>query len=438
MLWVSANPGCGKSVLAKYLVDSKLQTTEPRTTCYFFFKDDFEDQRSATSALSCILHQLFIQREDLFSNKIVKRLEAYKEHLTKEPISATPLVVRLDGEKIYLPIGKIHGVREGSEFTTYPPTTHVTFSVDRVDDFECRALVPSVLHAQTLQRHHYQILPCRWSLGDETLQVLADASLGSEFQQALHAALQDRIVGDIEVTEPSDSYGPDAAVFRVTKRDDGGVDLAGSPPLIGYEGSVRGLDLTGANTAQLATKSAIALAHLTRFRQIFGLSDKAPKQLAPFELTLKPKKNQGDLSCGQGIDFEFRNTAGSQLHLTVLVLSSGFHVKQLYPSQDFPASVDPGREIPFTFNMTIPDPLNGYREQRDIIRVVVTRGRQLSWRSLELPNIWNADQLDSKRSSLGRDANLLSDFSWWVKDNVILTTKQREGDKVYWTSYLVG
>lgn len=69
--------------MTKYLVDSELKTTESRTTCYFFFKDDFEDQRSAQSALSCILHQLFTQREDLFSGGIVKRLEAYKAHLTK-------------------------------------------------------------------------------------------------------------------------------------------------------------------------------------------------------------------------------------------------------------------------------------------------------------------------------------------------------------------
>ncbi|KAG5788225.1 hypothetical protein H9Q69_012706 [Fusarium xylarioides] len=82
MLWVSANPGCGKSVLAKYLVDSELKNMESRTTCYFFFKDDFEDQRSAKSALSCILHQLFTQKEELFSDKIVKRFEAYKAHLT--------------------------------------------------------------------------------------------------------------------------------------------------------------------------------------------------------------------------------------------------------------------------------------------------------------------------------------------------------------------
>ncbi|KAK7226933.1 hypothetical protein V2G26_014936 [Clonostachys chloroleuca] len=77
MLWVSANPGCGKSVLAKYLVDSELETTESRTTCYFFFKDGFGDQGSAKSALSCILQQLFIQRGELFSGKIFKRLRAY-------------------------------------------------------------------------------------------------------------------------------------------------------------------------------------------------------------------------------------------------------------------------------------------------------------------------------------------------------------------------
>jgi len=82
ILWASADPGCGKSVLAKYLVDHELPTTESRTTCYFFFKDDFEDQRSAKGALSCILHQLFYTRKTLFSDKIVERFETYGDRLT--------------------------------------------------------------------------------------------------------------------------------------------------------------------------------------------------------------------------------------------------------------------------------------------------------------------------------------------------------------------
>ena len=81
MLWVSADPGCGKSVLVKYLVDSILATTESRTICYFFFKDDFEDQRNIISTLCCILHQLFMQRRILLSEEILEQFEIGGERL---------------------------------------------------------------------------------------------------------------------------------------------------------------------------------------------------------------------------------------------------------------------------------------------------------------------------------------------------------------------
>ncbi|KAJ5153991.1 uncharacterized protein N7500_009430 [Penicillium coprophilum] len=72
LLWVSADPGCGKSVLAKYLVDheTELKPTESRAVCYFFFKDDNEDQTSVTTALSALLHQLFSQRNSLIQHAI--------------------------------------------------------------------------------------------------------------------------------------------------------------------------------------------------------------------------------------------------------------------------------------------------------------------------------------------------------------------------------
>jgi hypothetical protein len=75
LLWVSADPGCGKSVLAKSLIDREMkatssqvispQRTSSRTTCYFFFKDDNEKQKSSTIALSALLHQLFSQKQSL-------------------------------------------------------------------------------------------------------------------------------------------------------------------------------------------------------------------------------------------------------------------------------------------------------------------------------------------------------------------------------------
>ncbi|KAK6501938.1 hypothetical protein TWF481_009756 [Arthrobotrys musiformis] len=77
LLWVSADPGSGKSVLARYLVDTILPTddTSCRTICYFFFKDDFEGQNSVATALCCILWELFEKKRSLLSKEILERFE---------------------------------------------------------------------------------------------------------------------------------------------------------------------------------------------------------------------------------------------------------------------------------------------------------------------------------------------------------------------------
>lgn len=63
-LLVSADPGCGKSVLAKYLIDHSLPRSA--TICYFFFKH--KDQNTMRQALCVILHQLFSQRPPLINH----------------------------------------------------------------------------------------------------------------------------------------------------------------------------------------------------------------------------------------------------------------------------------------------------------------------------------------------------------------------------------
>lgn len=70
LLWVSADPGCGKSVLAKSLIDQEIKSTRSRATCYFFFKDDNYKQKSSTTALTSLLHQLFSQNQSLIQHAI--------------------------------------------------------------------------------------------------------------------------------------------------------------------------------------------------------------------------------------------------------------------------------------------------------------------------------------------------------------------------------
>ncbi|CEJ87062.1 hypothetical protein VHEMI04290 [[Torrubiella] hemipterigena] len=70
LLWVSADPGCGKSVLAKSLIDKDLNETSA-SVCYFFFKDN-DEQNGLTTALCAVLHQLF----------------SYQPHLIRHALSA--------------------------------------------------------------------------------------------------------------------------------------------------------------------------------------------------------------------------------------------------------------------------------------------------------------------------------------------------------------
>ncbi|KAF2489696.1 hypothetical protein BU16DRAFT_495019, partial [Lophium mytilinum] len=68
LLWLSADPGCGKSVLSKSFVDEDFKSTDNRTTCYFFFKDDNDVQKAIAIALSALLHQLFSQHPTLLKH----------------------------------------------------------------------------------------------------------------------------------------------------------------------------------------------------------------------------------------------------------------------------------------------------------------------------------------------------------------------------------
>ena len=79
LLLLTAYPGCGKSVLSKHLIDTVLPKLKDRAVCYFFFKDDFEHQKSAIGALCTLLHQLLIisesKRRTSLADSALRRFE---------------------------------------------------------------------------------------------------------------------------------------------------------------------------------------------------------------------------------------------------------------------------------------------------------------------------------------------------------------------------
>ncbi|KAK5202772.1 hypothetical protein LTR41_011483 [Exophiala xenobiotica] len=82
LLWISADPGCGKSVLAKSLVNNELCNSDQHTVCYLFFKDN-EEQDNVATALCALLHQLFSCHPELVRHAIPAR-EKNGDKLVKE------------------------------------------------------------------------------------------------------------------------------------------------------------------------------------------------------------------------------------------------------------------------------------------------------------------------------------------------------------------
>ncbi|KAH0209493.1 purine and uridine phosphorylase, partial [Aureobasidium melanogenum] len=95
LLWISADPGCGKSVLSKLLVDQELPNdANDSTVCYFFFKDN-EEQNSLATGLCALLHQLFQQQPHLLQhavpawNKDGSKLQQETDELWRILLAAT-------------------------------------------------------------------------------------------------------------------------------------------------------------------------------------------------------------------------------------------------------------------------------------------------------------------------------------------------------------
>ncbi|BCS04975.1 uncharacterized protein AKAW2_80776A [Aspergillus luchuensis] len=63
LLWVSAGPGCGKSVLSRALIDEDRLSIGVTTSniCYFFFKEGDSRRMHSTNALCALLYQLLEQ-----------------------------------------------------------------------------------------------------------------------------------------------------------------------------------------------------------------------------------------------------------------------------------------------------------------------------------------------------------------------------------------
>lgn len=344
------------------------------------------------------------------------RLAFFGNH---EPFSATPVLIQLQGmDDITLPIGKVQGVKIGAQFATYPPTMEVVFSVVKVDEDESRA---NVLRGSPKIPQSLSVVPRKWST-EERLNVFVEPSFGQSFQEQLYYGLHERIVGDINVVESSDSLNE----FQLKAGKNGHFDIWGPAPLLGYEGPVRGL-----RPRNDAKEASVALAHIFRFGQILSLRNEASEDPAPFQVTLQAVglgagDQQGPFLDNQKFTYKFENKVGEDLHIAIITLGPGFYVRQEIPQTDYLKTVPSGNAYSMSFRLTAPDELKRHnakgKTHRDIVRTFVTRGKQVSLKSLELAEIWKTDHIPSREvNNYGRDFVREIGFCWWTQDIELFT-----------------
>ena len=76
ILWVSADPGAGKSVLAKHLIDDVLPA-QTQTLCWFFFKAGNANTETPIRAVYALIRQLLTKNRDLLDDDFKDSFDQY-------------------------------------------------------------------------------------------------------------------------------------------------------------------------------------------------------------------------------------------------------------------------------------------------------------------------------------------------------------------------
>jgi len=330
----------------------------------------------------------------------------------KVSTSSHPIVAVTDGTDIVIPIGLAHAAYVESELVAYsdhsaPITIHSTYK------FSCRAKIPASFNLSPGDTLY--VIPRKWSTGREQLVVRIQEDLGTKFRHLFQKALYCRLKGQIKVLPSRVATNTDG-LFEVKADRNKRITIHGPADVVGYAESVRGLSIPAGDVARRAIDSAVAISHLYRFSQIYRLEGSA---------TISPPFRVEHLLGSSEVRFE--NLSDFPLYVALVNLAPSFAVSHIWP-QDRYHRLEPGA-LPITLpiGLEVPDQLrfrsSGKKEEhRDIVRFFFTNCEGFSFKGVELPDIWDAENSTSMSSVvrgviIPTNSRTLPQF--WVKDITI-------------------
>lgn len=364
---------------------------------------------------------------------------------TLEPVSTAAVVPRVKDGQLILPVGRAHGVHRGSEFTLFPAVSPFSLVIETVDDFECRVQAPEGF-LKVWASYLHTLVPQRWHFGDVKLQVFVDTTASSVASQSLSEKLRqellDKVASEVEVTTSGEVESARAFTLQVSENE-ATILAPGTRRDVSTE-AVRPLELSsGQDLDALAKEAGLALVHLARFQQVLSIREwhhnRGGMKPPPFKFSIQPWRTPASPDpYDEGQPFEFRleriGKAHHFLFLTVLWFSPEYRVYQLYPVDGEPFDASSGAY--FKFRLKTPSAPQNIRRRlqwnsrRDVLRVLVTEDESVSWKGLELPNLWDADKvwLDRGKGKERREGEVfVDDIQWWAYDTEIISNSTHDG-----------
>jgi len=295
---------------------------------------------------------------------------------------------------VRLAAGEAHGLHEGTQFAVYPvgnsaeaqeSNALATLSLSSLQDVEAEATVVSgdlgaiEVGAQAVMLNTTNVKlqrDIRVAIDDITLKSQVEMAIreqGKGFARLAGGAVDDYV---LQVQE---------GLFVVA-------DAAGEP-LPNLRPALQ------VNDANALPQLVARLIHLIKYQNVLTLDMPDPAARATLQIDLEAsaavippgEKVKLTISNKQSPNPHDQNDPLRVLNVAVLILSSDWGIRQLYPENSAFEPVDPGKSIEIEFDAYLPA---GWRKSHDIFKVFATRDTT-DFRWLELPAL---DQPERQRA----------------------------------------
>jgi len=342
---------------------------------------------------------------------------------------------KLEHGKIILPLGCAQGITEQTEFRLPSSADKTILVVDKVFDFSCEASI------QQGSFNGGDVVLSKFSLPEHLKRIYLGSSYSEAFEERFRDCLSRATAGDFGISRLDSGSSPsDGLIFM--NNEHGFTNIRCPEEWGGFNGPIWRLKARDDHEEIIPQEAAVAATSLARYSQIRELQRSDPDLQKTFEIDVDDVGPGGvrTVTDGRHVSLTYRNTGSMPLFVCIVFLGPGFCISPIPSNKDDAQELAPGESRTICLEMEIPKELQDVdqfvrHEYRDIVRAIVTTRSSHSFKSLTMPEIWNAIHGERKLFEEARNPNpkvlTQSDEKWFTTDITIQTKRKTAGLELF-------